>query len=250
MASRTPSQATEAHNLHRHCGPASVLSSQSNILRRLPTILNRTASWNASTAASRMPSAPERPEQTGTHTFLGCCEVSGQLGERIRISPLQRLFLVHSWFCQGSSFPLQSRRRRRSSGTSRAFWLAAPLFRQTTTLLQHPQPFRRICFCLVMCWSAMMPPSRRCRRCMMVRSWLLRGLYIFSKSRWVPGSKLFPHIASSLAMPHRMCRPPNRRAGVARRTPPQEQLHASLLAGQLRFCLHLQKVVVFPSPTH
>ncbi len=163
----------------------------------------------------------------------------------------QKRFLALSWFYLGNFYPHQSRRRRRFFVTFRASWLAALLFRRPITPHHHPQPFQRICFCLVMCWSAMMLSSRRCRRFMTGRFWLLRGLYIFSKSRWVLRSKLFPHIASSPAMPHRMCRPPCRRAEVVRRTPPRGQCHASHLAFQLRCCLQLQNVAaVFPSPVH
>ncbi len=161
----------------------------------------------------------------------------------------QKRFLVLSWFCLVSFYLHQS--RRRFFETFRVSWPAALLFRRPITTHHHPQPFQMICFCLVLCWSAMMPSSRRCRRFMMGRFWLLRGLYIFSKSRWVPRSKLFPHIASSLAMPHRMCRPPSRRAEVIHRTPPRGQFHASNLACQLRFCLQLRNVpAVFPSPAH
>jgi hypothetical protein len=163
------------------------------------------------------------------------------------------IFAIRScvWFTAGFARSVSIRSRVAvaviSSGFSRG--LSWPLlFRQATTLRHRPQPFRRIYFCLVMCWSAMTPSSRRCRRFMMVRSWSLRGLCIFSKSRWDLRSKLFPHIASSLAMPHRMCRPPNRRARVVRRTPPKDQFHASHRAFQPSSCLQPQVAVVVPSP--
>ncbi len=76
-----------------------------------------------------------------------------------------------------------------------------------------------------------------------------RSLHFF-KIQMDPKSKLFPHIASSLAMPHRMCRPPNRRAEVVRRTPPKDQIHASNRAVQPRSRLQPQVAVVSPSPAH
>jgi hypothetical protein len=73
-----------------------------------------------------MLSEPGQQGRTGSHILLGYCWVSGQLGGRAQIFPLQRRFLVRSWCCQGSFFPHQSRRCRHSSRTFRASWLAAP----------------------------------------------------------------------------------------------------------------------------
>ena len=159
-----------------------------------------------------------------------------------QIFPLRRLFLVHSWFCQGSFFPHQSRRRHHSSRIFKAFWLVAPPFRQLITPHHHPHPFQRISCWPVMCWSATTPSSRRCRRCMMGRFWFWKGLYIFSRFRLVPGLKQSQLIASSLATPHRMCRPLNGRTEVIRQMPPSCQCHASLLAFQPRSCLQLRNV--------
>jgi hypothetical protein len=72
-------------------------------------------------------------------------------------------------------------------------------------------------------WSATTPPSRRWDRSMMVHSWCWRGLCIVSSYRLDPGSKRCRHTDSSPATLQRILRPPTRRAGVARRTPPSSQ---------------------------
>ncbi len=156
---------------------------------------------------------PERSERTGFHNFLGYCWVSGQLGERMPNFCHQRQFLALSWFCLVSFSLHPSCRRRRSFDIFRASWLAAHLSQLHTTLHHHRQPSRRICCYHVLSWCTMKVSSRRCCRCMMVHTWLLRGR---SKFRWAPGLKLFPLTDSSPATPHRMRRPPNR----PQRSPP------------------------------
>ncbi len=193
---------------------------------------------------------PERPERTGFYTFLGYCWVSGQLGERMPNFCHQRQFLALSWFCLVSFSLHPIRRRRRSFEIFRVSWLADHLSQLHTTLHHHRQPSRRICCYHILSWCAMKASSRRCRRCMMVHTWLLRGCCIFSKFRWAPGLKLLPLTDSSPATPHRMRRPPNRPAEVARRKPSNCLLYASLRCIQPCRQQNQNTAAVFPLPAH
>ena len=170
-----------------------------------------------------MPSAPGRPERIGFCIFRGCCWDLEFPEERSQSFRQLRQCLVRSLSCQVNFFPLQSRRRRHFSRISKGFWPAALRSQLATTLHLRRLPFQKIFFCRGLFWSAGTPSSRRCRRSMMVHSLCLRGLFIFSKFRWVPGQRPSQLIASSPAIPQRMRRPPSRPAGVVRQPPPSQQ---------------------------
>ncbi len=163
---------------------------------------------------------PGRPERIGLYICLGCCWGLEYPEERIRNFRHQKQCLALSLSCQANSCPLQSRRRRRFSRIFKGFWLATPRSKHATTPRQRRPPFQRISCYLGLSWSAVTPSSRRCCRSMTVPSLCLRGHFIFSKCRSVPGQRQSRLIASSPAIPQRMRRPPSRPAEVDWRPPP------------------------------
>ncbi len=170
-----------------------------------------------------MPSEPGRPERTGIFTCLGFCwGCVHPVVKRQNFRQL-KLCLGPSWFYQVSFSPPQSRRRRLSSRIFKGFWQAALLPQLHIIRLRLQQLFQRISFSLGLFWFDATPPSRRWGRSMMVHSWCWRGLFIVSSCRLDPGSKRCRHTDSSPATLQRILRPPTRRAGVARRTPPSSQ---------------------------
>jgi hypothetical protein len=247
---QTSSLATGVCSSPLRCGPAFVLFSPSRTLRLLPIILNPRPCGALPPPSEGCPTSQSGRSGLVFTPSLGNVGCQSSLERGLGIFPIRGCFWFTVGFAWSDSFCTRVAVADLPSRLLRRLGWPPPLFRQPTTLHHHPQPFQRICFCLVMCWSAMTPSSCRCRRCTMVRSWLLRGLYIFSKSRWVPRSILFLHIASSLVTLLKKYRPPNRRAEVVRRTPSSQllyaslrcQFHASLLAFQPRFHHQLRNV--------